>query len=240
MWQSRPRLFGTVRRVEQEDTAGFQAFCHLVGIDKLQLMAADKIGTADQIGRVNRLFADAQMRHRQATGLFRVVDKIALSVQRRTVADDFDVVLGGGNRTVAAQAVEQCFQRGALRQGFFAERQRKAGHIVKNTDGKARARFVQRQFVKHCQRTVWPELFRGQPIATTDHHRHAGALATAEGFGQCGHHVQIQGFGQRSRLFGAVQHGDFLGALRQHAEQVLCGEWPEQSHFQYADFLTAG
>ncbi|MNI81883.1 hypothetical protein D3C73_1385380 [compost metagenome] len=69
-------------------------------------MTADKVSATDQIGRVNRLLTDAQMRHRQATGLFRIVDKIALGIERRAVADDFDVVFGGGNRPVATQAVE--------------------------------------------------------------------------------------------------------------------------------------
>lgn len=67
--QARPDLVGAVRGIEQEGATGLQAFDHLVLIDKLQLVAADEVRAADQVGRVDRLLADAQVRHRQAAGL---------------------------------------------------------------------------------------------------------------------------------------------------------------------------
>ena len=53
--QARPDFICAVRRIEQENTARFEAFGHLVFIDKLQLMAADKIclatpGTPNESG----------------------------------------------------------------------------------------------------------------------------------------------------------------------------------------------
>ncbi len=100
--QSIPHLFGAVRCVEQENAAGFQPLGHLVFIDKLQLVAADEIGFIHQIGGINRLFTDAQMGNRQATGLFGVIDKIALGVPRRGVTDNFDIVFGGRHAAIAA------------------------------------------------------------------------------------------------------------------------------------------
>ncbi|MNL61581.1 hypothetical protein D3C87_1855270 [compost metagenome] len=41
--QTGPHFVGVVRRVNQENPAGFQAFSHLIFIDKLQLVAADEI-----------------------------------------------------------------------------------------------------------------------------------------------------------------------------------------------------
>ncbi|MND94186.1 hypothetical protein D3C80_863960 [compost metagenome] len=147
--QPRPGLFGTIGSIEQENAAGFQALRHLVSIDKLQLVAADKVGATHQIGRVDGLFADAQVGYRQASGLFRVINEIALGIHGRAVADDFDVVLGRGNGAVTAKTVEQRLQRRALRQGFFTEWQGKTGHIVENADGKAWTRAIQSQLVKH-------------------------------------------------------------------------------------------
>ena len=42
--QTRPDFIHVVRSIEQEDTAWFQAFGHLILIDKLQLVTANKIG----------------------------------------------------------------------------------------------------------------------------------------------------------------------------------------------------
>jgi hypothetical protein len=73
-------------------------------------VAADEIGLRNQIGRTNRLLADAQMGNRQAASLFRVIDEIALREPRRRVTDNLDIVFGGRNAAVAAEPVEQGFQ----------------------------------------------------------------------------------------------------------------------------------
>jgi hypothetical protein len=41
--QTRPDFVRAVRRVDQENTAGLKALGHLVFVDKLQLVTADKI-----------------------------------------------------------------------------------------------------------------------------------------------------------------------------------------------------
>ncbi|MNC33826.1 hypothetical protein D3C75_822350 [compost metagenome] len=92
--QSVPHFIRAIRRVEQENAAGFQAFGHLIFVDKLQLVAADKISFINQVGGINRLFTDAQMRNRQTARFFRVIDEITLGVKRRRVTDNLDVVFG--------------------------------------------------------------------------------------------------------------------------------------------------
>jgi hypothetical protein len=81
--QSIPDFVRIVRRIEQENAAGFQALRHLVFINKLQLMAANEIRLRNQIRRTNRLFADAQVRNCQAARFFGVIDKIPLRIPRR-------------------------------------------------------------------------------------------------------------------------------------------------------------
>ena len=61
LWQTGPDFIGAVGRIKQENTAGLQTFRHLIFIDKLQLVTADKVGLRNQIRRTNRLLADAQM-----------------------------------------------------------------------------------------------------------------------------------------------------------------------------------
>ena len=71
-------------------------------------MTGDKVGPIDQIGRVNRSRAESDVRDGNRPGLFRVIDKIALGVHRRILADDLDGVLGcadGAVRTVAREKV---------------------------------------------------------------------------------------------------------------------------------------
>ncbi len=65
-------------------------------------MAADKVGLRDQISRANWIIAHAQVRDRQAPGLFRVVDEVTLGKPRRRVTDNFDVVFGRRDAAVAA------------------------------------------------------------------------------------------------------------------------------------------
>ena len=44
LWQTTPDFIHTLWRIKQEDTAWFQALGHLILIDKLQLVTANKIG----------------------------------------------------------------------------------------------------------------------------------------------------------------------------------------------------
>ena len=70
-------------------------------------MARDEIRAGDQIGRADRLRAEAQMRHRHRAGLLRVIDEIALRVIVRLLADDLDGIFVRADRAVGTEAVEQ-------------------------------------------------------------------------------------------------------------------------------------
>ncbi len=57
-----PYLLGRIGTVEQEGGAGQRMLQHLHGVDKVKLMATDKVGATDQIGGVDGARAEAQMR----------------------------------------------------------------------------------------------------------------------------------------------------------------------------------
>ena len=147
--QTRPHLIRAVRRVEQENTARFQALCHLVFVDKLQLVTADKIGLRYQIGRVNRPFADAQVGNRQPARFFGVIDKVALRVPRRRVTNDLDIVLGRRDAAIAAKPIEERFQFGVRWQSVFRQRQGEVSNIIINADGEARLRLLGTQLIEN-------------------------------------------------------------------------------------------
>ncbi|MNL67596.1 hypothetical protein D3C87_1921980 [compost metagenome] len=69
-------------------------------------MAADKIGMRNQIGRTDRLLADAQMRNGQTACFFGVINEIPLRIPRRRVTNNLDVVLRCRDATVATQTIK--------------------------------------------------------------------------------------------------------------------------------------
>ncbi len=105
-----PDLRFAVGGVEQEDATRFQALRYPVLVDKLPLMAADKVRLFHQIGRLQRPLAHPQVRDGEATRLLGVVDEIALRIEVGVVAEDLDAVLGRRDGAVAAKAVEERFQ----------------------------------------------------------------------------------------------------------------------------------
>lgn len=103
------------------------------------------------------------MGNRQAAGLFRIIDEIALREPRRRVTDNLDIVFGGRDATVAAEPVKQGFQLRLRRQRVFYQRQRKIGDVIVDADGKARLGFSGAQFVEYRQDALRPELFEERP-----------------------------------------------------------------------------
>ena len=157
--QARPDFLGAVWGIEQENTARLKTLNHLILVDKLQLVTANEIGLRNQIGRTNRLLADAQMGNRQAASFFRIIDEIALREPRRRVTDNLDIVFGGRDAAVAAEPVKQGFQLRLRRQGIFYQRQGKVGDVIVDADGKAWFGFGGAQFVENRQHALRSELF---------------------------------------------------------------------------------
>ena len=69
-------------------------------------MAGDEVGLVDQVGRTDRVFAEAQVGDRDAAGLLGVIGEVGLGVHVGMVADDLDRVLVGADGAVGAEAPE--------------------------------------------------------------------------------------------------------------------------------------
>ena len=168
-----PDLVRTVWRVQQHGGAGCGQPQHVVARDELELMAADEAGLLDQVGRMDRLWSEAQMRDRLRARLVRVVDEIALRVQSGILGDDLHAVLVGAHRAVGAETVEHRLHQ-ILRLDAEIRIRRQAGmrHIVDDADGEAVARLGPAQFVEHRLGHRRIEILRRQPVAAADHQRH--------------------------------------------------------------------
>src|SRR5215831_16047976 len=69
-------------------------------------MTANEVRLRNQVGRANRLLAEAQMRGGHCARLLRVVYEVALDVQVSFFTDDLDRVFVRADRAVRAQSVE--------------------------------------------------------------------------------------------------------------------------------------
>ena len=66
---------------------------HVDPVEERRLMAGDEIGRLDQVGRMDRPLAEAQMRDRLRPRLVRVVDEIALREEPGSSAMIFTLFL---------------------------------------------------------------------------------------------------------------------------------------------------
>ena len=101
-----PDLIRPHRAVEQQDCALGRLLEHVVAFEEAELVHADEVGLADQVGRLDGMRPKAQVRDGARAGLLRVVDEIALRVVVSFFADDLDRVLVGADGAVGAQAPE--------------------------------------------------------------------------------------------------------------------------------------
>ena len=133
-----PQLFSREGGVQQEGGAGGGIIQHVVLFQEDEVVAGDEFGVADQIGRLDRMRAEAQMADGHRARLLRIIDEVALGIQVGGFGDDLDGVLVGAHGAVGAQAEED----GAahvlgLQLEVFVPGQGQAGDIVVDADGEA-------------------------------------------------------------------------------------------------------
>ena len=101
-----PDLVFGKRAVEQEDGPG-GCKAQDVGLEEeFILMAGNEAGLLNQIGAVNRIGAEAQMRNRARARLLGVVDEVALCVEVGFLANDLDRVLVRAHGAVSTKSEE--------------------------------------------------------------------------------------------------------------------------------------
>ena len=86
------------------------------------------------------------------------------------------------------------------------------------------------------------EFLRREPEAPADNNRVTIAREQPErfGLGQRGHNVLVKRLANRTRLFGAVEHGDGFDGLGQRGGEMLERPRAEKAHYEDAGFLAVG
>ena len=160
--QSRPHALLAGLAVEQQDSAGLDHLGHVELLDKVRLMAGHEVGLFYQIGGVDGLLAEAQVRGGGGAGLFRVVNEVALGPVVRFLADDLDAVLVGAHGSVGAESVEHAAD-GAffIEQPVFVVLEVVAGDIVDDTHHEVILGLGRQQLLEHTLDHGWREFFAG-------------------------------------------------------------------------------
>ena len=210
-----------VHRVEQERTAGFQPFQHVVLVDVRRHVAGHEVGRGDQVGRSDRQVAETQVRRGVTARLLRVVREICLAIFVRRAADDLDRVLVGAYRTVRPQAEEQRLEcTGLGERNLLAHGQRAEGHVVHDAHRKLVLGLVGPEVGEHGQHLRRRGVFGRKAVAAADDERFAvgrNILAV----GECLDDIQVERVAVGSRFLRTVEHADALHRFGQHLAQVF-------------------
>ena len=102
-----PDGVGAVDRVEEDGgtlRGGGQA---VELLEEAEHVHRDELGLVDEVGRVDRGLAEAEVRDGLRAGLPGVVDEVALGVEVGAFADDLDAVLVGADGAVGPEAPEE-------------------------------------------------------------------------------------------------------------------------------------
>ena len=101
-----PGVLGRPGGVDQDRGAGFGHVEHVEALEQVGVVAGHETGATDEVRGADRAVRHPQVRHRDRTGLLRVVHEVALHVAVGVLADELRRGLVGAHRAVAAEAVE--------------------------------------------------------------------------------------------------------------------------------------
>ena len=221
--------------VEQKDSALFQILEHVVHVHVCEFVTGEEVGGRNQIRPADRPLAEAQVRHRDAAGFFRVVRKIRLSVEvGARVADNFDCDFVRADRTVGTESVEHRFGHalfGDKKVGIVF--QRRLRYVVVDADRKVIFHFIFRVEIfearnDHRRR----KLFRADTVAAADNQ------SFASGFFESRTHVFVERLSQGTGFFRAVEYDDLFRRFRNRREEFIRSEGTVQVYFYDADFFA--
>ena len=197
-------------------------------------MAGHKVRLVDVVRALDGLVAEAQVAHRHAAGLLRVILEVGLHVLVRVVADDLDAVLVRANRTVAAETPELALD-GALcrRRGRGLLGKAHVGHVVHDADGELALHLVLCKFLVDCEDGGGRRVLAAQTVTAADH-----LDVGLTGVRERGHHVEIKRLAQGAGLLRAVQHRKLLAGLGDRRNQLVRAERTVQAHLHQAHLLA--
>src|SRR6202140_2587041 len=195
-----PHFGGSKRRIQQHARARNGPRQHVHVFDEREMVAADEIGSINQIGGANWQRAKPQMRDRHGARLLRVIDEVALRVIPSLLADNLDGVLVCADRTVGPEAVENRAD-GVRALGGKSGIVFEAGmrDVVVNANREMIARRGTIELVENGLGHGRRELLRRQPVTP------ANNTEVAPYFGKGSDNIEVERFANASRFLGAIQ-----------------------------------
>ena len=229
------KLLVRPRAVEQEIAAGLHVLHHLEALEIRRIVAGDKVRLLDVIRGADRLVAEAEVGDGRAAGFLGVVLEVSLHLFVGVVADDLDGVLVCADGAVRAETPE--FARLRARGGdvgIFRHREREAGHVVRDGERELDLRVLGEEVFKRGEQVAGLGVLAAETVAAVADYA-ADELRAAQGGGE----VDIERLAESAGLLRAVEHGEALRGLRQHAQQVLRGKRTVEVDLHDADAASA-
>ena len=190
----------------------------------------------DEVRGIDRRLAEAQMRHRDAARLLRIVGEIRLRIHVRLVADNLDGALVRADRAVRAKTPELAGRRAFRREidvlGILSERRMR--DIIVDGNREAVLRIILLEFLVDREDMIGRRVLAAETIAAADDDRvHVGVV-------ECRLDIEVERLADRARLLRTVEDGDLLDRLRQNLEEMLERERTIEMHGKKADLFTLG
>jgi len=189
----------------------------------------DEFRIADEVGRADRLRAEAQVRDGQAARLLGVVHKVSLREERGVLADDLDRVLVGAHGTVAAKPVEEGARHageGQVEGGVVREGE--TGHVVADAHGEGLPQFVGGEHFKHGLHHAGLEFLAAEAVAPA-----GDADAPLRAPRECRDDIEVERLAARAGFLRAVQHRDRADGLWQRLHEASRGEGTVQADLHH-------
>ena len=168
--QMRVQLLIRPERIEQE-RAALSESCEQVILSHIGLLrTGDKVRTVDEIRADDRRLAEAQVAHRDAARLLRVIGKVRLRIHIRLVADDLDRALVRADRAVRAETPELARRRPLLREVDITvnRRQTAVRYIIDDAERKAVHRRILLQLLVDGKDLIRRRILAAEAVAAAD------------------------------------------------------------------------
>ena len=197
------------------------------------LVYSHKVSSINQVRSLNRSLAKAQVGYSNTTGLFGIIEEVALCIHIGMVADNLNGVLVSANGAVGAQTPEFA-GGGAFRNNLqvTASREGSIGNVVYDANGKVVFGFSRCQISKYCFDIAGQRVLGAQAITTTDDEWLAVAVVEGSAY------IQIQRLTQGAGLFGAVQNSNAFNGFRNSLHEGIKGKGTIQVNNQHTNLLA--
>ena len=216
--------------VQKECAAVYQFLAHVELADVCRVVACNEVGLVDEVGGLDGLLTESQVRHGNTAGLLGVVIKVCLCIHVGVVADDLDGVLVGTDGTVCAQTPELAAD-GAFGSGndFLAGLKRQVGNVIDDAEGESLLGLVVKDSDDLCRSGVL-----GTKAVASAVNRYGIELCALESLDD----IQFKRFADGAGLLGPVENGDLLDGLGDNVDQSLLAERSVQTDLYETDLAA--